>query len=130
MAFTFEDGLATDRDKVRFYTGDTDSNTSLLSDEMITGLITLETDYQGAVIAAIEYLLVKINREPDTTADWLRVAWGGSREGLERQLERLKAKWRKGTRRLGSRQAVRRHDTRVAGSGQSELEDLLDDLYS
>jgi len=110
MVFTYDDSLASDADRVRFWTGDTVEATHQLSDALITALIDEETDYKGATIAALEYLLVKINREPDTTADWLRIAWGGSREGLETQLRRLQKKWSKGYKRTGSSKRVSRYD--------------------
>lgn len=129
MAFTYNTDLSTDRDKVRFYTGDTDESTHQLADATIDALITLEGDYKAATIEALEGLLAKINREPDLTADWLRVNWQGSRGALEDQLLRLNRKWGS-NKRTGSRKGAKRYDTRTpANTGTTELEDYLDDLF-
>jgi len=62
MSFTYDDGLATDRDKIRFAIGDTvyeagqkpeDVN---FSDEELAGLLAIEGSWERAVAAAFETL--------------------------------------------------------------------------
>lgn len=111
MAFTFVEDLATDKDKVRFYIGDTDEKTAMFSDELIAGTITLEGDYQKATVSLMENILVKIGRQPDLTADWLRVNWGGSRETLEKRLSDLRSRLGVRSRRTGYSKASYRSDS-------------------
>jgi hypothetical protein len=75
MAFTYNDALATDRDKVRFALGDVsfeagprpaDAN---FSDAEIAGLITAEGTWQRAVAAGFERLAAEWMRYPSFKAD-------------------------------------------------------------
>lgn len=111
MTFTFEEALTTDRDKVRFYIGDTDEKTAQYSDELIAGTITLEGSWQQAAVSLLENIIVKIARQPDLTADWLRVNWAGSREALEKRLSDLRSRLNVRARRQGYSKASYRSDS-------------------
>ena len=108
MTFTYTPGAVDDVTRVRFWTGDTDSASAMWSNEEITMVVSEEGDYQGAVIALLEAALVKIGREPDMTADWLRVNWQNSTKTLEARLLNLKRKWGKGYKRTASVKKVTR----------------------
>lgn len=90
MAFTFTSDLTDAVDYVRFHSGDTVEAESLLSDELITSLVAVEGSNNAAVIAAIEYKIMRIN-QPDFQADWLRVSPAEAVKGLERTLTRKRA---------------------------------------
>lgn len=111
MGFSFDEALTTDKDKVRFYTGDRDEKTAMFSDELIAGVITLEGDYQKATVSLMEQILVNIGRQPDLTADWLRINWGGSRETLEKRLADLRSRLGVRSRRTGYSKASYRSDS-------------------
>ncbi len=64
MAWTFDQSLGTDRDMVRFFIADTDSNNQLVQDEGITAILTLYGDiYEGAA-ALCDGLATKFARIP------------------------------------------------------------------
>ena len=84
MSFTYAPSATpSDITRVRFHLDDTESTVAILSDEEILMLIAEETDWQGAVIGGIKYILAKIASEPDVTADWLRVEYGRSATGWQ-----------------------------------------------
>ena len=111
MTFTLDETLAGDADKVRFYTGDMTEKTAMFSDELIAGVIDLEGSYQNAAVSLLENMLVKIGREPDLTADWLRINWGGSRETLEKRLSDLRSRLGVRSRRKNHSKASYRSDS-------------------
>lgn len=92
MTFTFSAALTTDRDKVRFYTGDTTESESYLSDELITGVLTVEGTYQKATVACILYIITQLS-DPDFRADWLNVSNSKAREGWLRLLDEMRRKF-------------------------------------
>lgn len=113
--FTYLGDLSTDRDKARFYIGDTDPSDgpipggSNFSDGEIDGLITAEGSWQRAVAGAFETLAAQWGQYVDT-------AVGPRREQLSQTAERytkLAAEWRK--RHGSTASAGVRHITRVDG---------------
>ena len=67
MAWTYSTSLATDKDKVRFEIGDTDTTDQLLSDEEIAALLTSEGTVAAAAAKAAEGLAAKYSRLADRT---------------------------------------------------------------
>ena len=63
MAFTYSDGLLTDRDRIRFFIGDTVSAAGTLpggtnfTDAELTGLLAIEGTWQRTVAAALDKLV-------------------------------------------------------------------------
>lgn len=89
MAFTYTPFL-TDKDRVRFHIGDTDSTAPIFSDEEINAIITEETRWEKAVLACIDHIIAKLVGTPDFTADWLKVETSKAVAGY-RALRNLKA---------------------------------------
>ena len=75
MAFTYNLTTPNDVTRVRFHTGDTDTDSALWQDDEIEFVIDEEGTWQPAVIALIESALVRLAHEPDMTADWLKIDW-------------------------------------------------------
>ena len=68
MAFTYSTSLTTNRDKVRFRIGDTDSNRALLSDEEIDAVLSSKPAVLPSAIECVEAILAKIARDIDRNA--------------------------------------------------------------
>lgn len=97
MAFTYNEALSSDRDKVRFNLQDTvaesgpkpgDAN---FSDAEIAGLITAEGSWQRAVAAGFEILASAWMRYPSFRTD----ALGLSRSDIAKGYQTQAAAWRK-----------------------------------
>lgn len=74
MAWSYDPSLTTDKDRARFYIGDTDQEDPLLSDEEIDALIELEGSPRKAAITALEHLAAKFSRQADTDNTGLAVS--------------------------------------------------------
>lgn len=59
MSATYNPGLLSDLDWVRFLTGDTDTSSAVLSDEEISGLLTEEGNKYCAAAAVLGYVVAK-----------------------------------------------------------------------
>tara|TARA_R100000808_G_C2073073_1_gene99790 strand:+ start:93 stop:524 length:432 start_codon:yes stop_codon:yes gene_type:complete len=68
MSFAYSTSLATNKDKVRFRIGDTDSNRPLLSDEEINAVLTSKPAVLPASIECVDAILAKIARDVDRNA--------------------------------------------------------------
>jgi hypothetical protein len=96
MAFTYNGTLETDLDRVRFHISDTVSGAgpkpgdANFSDAEITGLLTVEGAWEGAVAAAFETLAGAWARFPSFLADQLRL----DRSDIAEQYRKLAANWR------------------------------------
>lgn len=93
MTFTYD--LSTDIGRVRLRIGDraalpNDATTGIRSDEEIQLWIDDEGSWQKACIAWVQSVLMQINLEPDSTADWLEIDLESMRESLEKMLGELK----------------------------------------
>jgi len=64
----------TDKDKVRFYIGDTDTNDQLLQDEEINFLLTETSNILLAASHAAKALAAKFSRQADKTVGDLRIS--------------------------------------------------------
>ena len=67
MTWSYDPALATDKDKVRFKTADTDPSAPFLSDEEIAFLLTEAGSLPRAVLAAAEEILSRFARQVDKT---------------------------------------------------------------
>lgn len=73
MTFSYDLSSGTDRDKVRFYTTDTDAKAPIHSDEELDALVTLTGSWQKATKAALRSIVQKLARAGKTKLDWLEV---------------------------------------------------------
>lgn len=116
MTHTYVGDLSTDRDKVRFYIGDTVENSGpkpgdgSFTDAEIDGLITAEGSWQRAVAGAFEVLA-------GLWGLYVDIAVGPRKEALSqtaRNYERLATKWREQYGASSSGVGVA-HPTRIDG---------------
>ena len=75
MTWSYSDSLSTDRDRLRFRIGDTDTNEQLCSNELLDALLTARADPILAAIDAVEGILAQFARDIDRTA----LGLGGAR---------------------------------------------------
>lgn len=85
MTWSYDDSLPTDRDKVRFRIGDTDSEEELLSNETLDALLAIRNDVVLASIDAVQAILAKFAREIDRQA----LGLGGPRSQKTTHYENL-----------------------------------------
>lgn len=74
MSWSYSSALATDKDRVRFLTGDTISTDAQLQDEEITWLVSQRNDVLLAAADACEGIAARYSRQTDTTNSKLSVA--------------------------------------------------------
>jgi len=74
MTWSYNTSLATDKDKVRFYIGDTDQTDQLLQDEEISFLLTEMSNVLLAAAHAAKAVAAKFSRQADKAAGDLRVS--------------------------------------------------------
>tara|TARA_R100000005_G_C4855763_1_gene119771 strand:- start:175 stop:579 length:405 start_codon:yes stop_codon:yes gene_type:complete len=75
MSWSYSDALATDRDKLRFKIGDTDTNEQLLSNELLDALLATRATPTLAAIDAVNGILAQFARDIDRSA----LGMGGAR---------------------------------------------------
>ena len=75
MSWSYSDGLSTDRDRLRFRIGDTDTNEQLCSNELLDALLAARGDPILAAIDAVEGVLAQFARDVDRSA----LGLGGAR---------------------------------------------------
>lgn len=68
MTFSYSTSLTTNKDKVRFRIGDTDSNRPLLSDEEISAVLASKPAVLPSAFECVEAILAKIARDVDRNA--------------------------------------------------------------
>lgn len=56
MSWNFDEGLGTNKDLVRFFIGDTNTNRQLVQDETIEGILVLEANIYMAAAEIAEYI--------------------------------------------------------------------------
>ena len=82
MAFTYNLATPDDITRVRFAIGDTVADAAMFQDDELTFVISENgNDWRRAVIACIRNIITRLNAEPDTQADWLRLDWRRSLDG-------------------------------------------------
>src|SRR5690348_13769606 len=86
MAFTYTEDLTNNINFVRFHTGDVIDGENFLSDGIITSLVTLSGSKQGAVIAGLKHIILRLS-QPNFRADWLQVDNEAARRGYEKMLD-------------------------------------------
>lgn len=74
-----------DISRVRFNTGQTVSGETFMSDEEINAVITEAGGWQGAVIASLKFIIMRLS-QPNFKADWLQVDNETARKGYEAML--------------------------------------------
>jgi len=74
MVWSYNSELTTDKDKVRFYIGDTDQTDQLLQDEEINSLLTKTTNVLLAAVHAAKAIAAKFSRQADKSVGDLRIS--------------------------------------------------------
>jgi len=74
MTWSYDSSLATDKDKVRFYIGDTDTNDQLLQDEEISFLLAEVSNVLLAAAHAAKAIAAKFSRQADKAIGDLRIS--------------------------------------------------------
>jgi len=74
MTWSYNTSLATDKDKVRFYIGDTDTNDQLLQDEEINFLLAEMSNVLLAAAHAAKAIAAKFSRQADKAVGDLRIS--------------------------------------------------------
>jgi len=74
MTWSYNSALTTDKDKVRFYIGDTDQTNQLLQDEEINFLLTEITNVLLAAAYAAKAVAAKFSRQADKAVGDLRIS--------------------------------------------------------
>lgn len=92
MSFSYVP-FASDKDRVRFHIGDTNSDAPMYSDAEIHGMIAEAGTWQGAVVMALESIIARLAATPDFTADWLKVDVGSQIEAYQRLLDMKRAEF-------------------------------------
>ena len=65
MSWSFDASLSTDLDKVRLYTGDTNTNSQLLANETIQSFLTAGDSVINASIKCCRFIIAKLARDYD-----------------------------------------------------------------
>lgn len=97
MSFIYEDSLSTNRDKIRFYIGDTTYESGPkpagenFTDEELAGLVTIEGSWQRAVAACFETLAANWAQHPNFSADGVSVSQSDTAKHYREQA----AAWRR-----------------------------------
>lgn len=135
MTFTYNIASPTDRERVRFHVGDTDSATAIFSDEEIAFVLEMvgqvtdnDGTYKDAVIMLIQRIQTMIAHKPDTKADWLSVDWKRSAEHWRVLLAQKRREFNKGFRVVGEGKTTYRQDSaQTEAPDYSTMADLYDD---
>jgi hypothetical protein len=85
--------FATNKDRVRFYTGDTDVNNAMNSDETINAAITEFGSYQAASIELLGSTITTLAFDPAFKADWLQVDVAETIKLLQGRQTELRRMW-------------------------------------
>ncbi len=92
QTWSYDNTLPTDKDKIRFIIGDTDTNNKLIYDEEISAAITMKIDVRRAAIFICESLSARFMkftqvRAGEENAD--RTALSGKYEALAKRLRKV-----------------------------------------
>jgi len=74
MTWSYDSSLTTDKDKVRFYIGDTDQTDQLLQDEELSFLLTEMSNVLLAAAYAAKAIAAKFSRQADKAVGDLRIS--------------------------------------------------------
>lgn len=72
MTWSFDPGLSTDTDKVRFLSGDTDTTSQLVANETIVGVLTMYGNVFRSAAAICRAIAAKFSRQADEAIDDMR----------------------------------------------------------
>jgi hypothetical protein len=120
MSFSYEPGAATgisNVTRVRFHTGQTVEDESLLSDEEIGFALAECETWQHAVIMCLQQLILKFSK-PGFRADWLQVDYATARAGYLLLLADKRREFKLQTVLLGTTVAVYRSDSLQTEAGE------------
>jgi hypothetical protein len=90
MSWIYDPSLSTDKDRARFYIGDTDQEDILLSDEEITALLEVEGSPLRAAIVALEHLAAKFSRQVDTNNTGLALSASQRAQAFAQRAQELR----------------------------------------
>jgi len=113
MSFSYEPGAApdiSDTTRVRFHTGQTVEDESLLSDEEISFALAETMAWRLAVILCLQLVIQKMSR-PNFTADWLKMDYAGAKAGYVLMLSEKRAEFGLQTILTATSVAVYRSDS-------------------
>ena len=91
MTESYDATLPTDKDWVRFFAADNNSEGMFLADEEIQALINLSSKEQ-ALIECLDNIIGQLST-PDVKIDWLPVSYAEARKGYEKKLARYEKKY-------------------------------------
>ena len=94
MAWNYDTSLTTDKDKVRFLSGDSDSADPQVSDEEVAFALSSEGNTHAAAAAVCEHLAARYARQAQKTAGDFQIALNQKHEqylGTARQLRNRSA---------------------------------------
>jgi len=91
MVWTYSADFTLARDKIRFLSGDTDTNDQLLQDGELTYLQTIEAGIISAAAAACEAIAAKLARRVDKSIDGLSVSFSQQAENYRKRAIALRA---------------------------------------
>jgi hypothetical protein len=74
MSWSFDEGLFTDLDRVRFLCGDVDTTDQLVADEVVTGVLSMYGNLFHSSAAVCRHLSARFSRQADISEDDLRKA--------------------------------------------------------
>lgn len=89
MSWSYDPNLSTDRDRVRFLIGDTDTNDQLLSDEELDYLLTQYSVYEAAAVAC-EAIAAKYARKADKEVGDLSIKWSQVSDQYTKKAQELR----------------------------------------
>jgi hypothetical protein len=90
MTWTYDGDLATDRDKVRWLSGDTDTSDQLITDEEIAYALTLSANVRYAAATVCEGIAAKFARKATTRVGDLSISWGDLGKQYSERADRLR----------------------------------------
>jgi hypothetical protein len=97
MSATYDELLPTDKDRVRYYLGDTNvspEENALRTDEHIAAVLTAEASFEAAVILIADGLIAEFGQEPDSVrlVSGLTVSFRNRIDAWKRLITRMEAK--------------------------------------
>lgn len=91
MTWSYNIALATEKDRVRFLAGDTDTADQQVSDEEIAGLLSLYGGAHRTAAAICRHLAARLGRYADTQIGQLRVSLSARARGFADRADELEA---------------------------------------
>lgn len=97
MTFTYApSSTPSDVTLVRWYIGDTDAGAAMFTDEEIQMQLAISNgNVQDASLAMLDSVLAKLAMQPDFSADWLKISYGGQIANLRVHIQNLRRRFGK-----------------------------------